>query len=463
MNIDKASPTYIKLNDREQQLDMLLHVQQFSSLIVLLSGNHDTGKSVLLSQVQAQLPDDQQVIQFDALHITDEQSVIAYMALQLSCSPSLDDIKQAKADTQKFVLIDDAHLLEQTALLQLVQLCTNQKNWQLVLCGDDILAEKLNVIQLQLQLENLYHHIDLLPLSEVDSCQFITQLYQQAGYETMPLSDQKVHQLWQLSGGIPGKLIELIDVEKEHQHKLKSRFPLGHVAAIGLIGMALVFSFLYQDEGQSAESQDVIAQLLQEKGVTEPLNLNTVDGAEAVTQLLQERSGQSKATDKIKKVVAASISHSAVNKQVAAKAAQQLTRDEIAVPAPPKKRVIASANPAPSLNKPKVVTKPRSGPKPHPLLSAQPNEYLLQLLGVRSEKSAQSFMARFARQLDAEKLNVYQTQYKGQPWFVVVYGPFDNKRNASTEASSLGRTLKSRPWIRPVSKIQEDIRKYITP
>ena len=155
MNIDKASPTYIKLNDREQQLDMLLHVQQFSSLIVLLSGNHGTGKSVLLSQVQAQLPDDQQVIQFDALHITDEQSVTAYMALQLTCSPSFDDIKQAKADTQKFVLIDDAHLLEQTALLQLVQLCSNQKNWQLVLCGDDILAEKLNVIQLQLQLENL--------------------------------------------------------------------------------------------------------------------------------------------------------------------------------------------------------------------------------------------------------------------------------------------------------------------
>ncbi len=463
MNTDKTSPTYIKLNDREQQLDMLLHVQQFSSLIVLLSGNHDIGKSVLLTQVQEQLSADQQVIHFDALHNTDEQSVIACMALQLSCSPSIDAIEQVNGDTQKFVLVDDAHLLEQTALLQLVMLCTNQKSWHLVLCGDDILAEKLNAIQLQLQLENLYHHIDLLPLSEVDSSQFITQLYQQASYENVPLSDQKIHQLWQLSGGIPGKLIELIDVEKEHQHKLKSRFPLGHVAAIGLIGMALVFSFLYQDEGQGVGSQDVIAQLLQEKGVTEPLNFNTENGAEAVTQLLQERSGPSKATDKTKKLVAVPISPSAVNKPAAAKAAQQLTMDEIAVPAPPTKRVIASANTAPSLNKPKKVTKPRSSPKSHPLLSAEPNEYLLQLLGVRSEKSAKSFMARFARQLDAEKLSVYQTQYKGQPWFVVVYGPFNNKSSANSEASSLGRTLKSRPWIRPVSKIQEDIRKFIIP
>jgi DamX protein len=448
---DNGSLTFINLGEREQQLDMLLHVQQFSSLMVLLSGSDGTGKSALLAQAQAQLSSSQHVIHFDALHNSDDQSVIVCMASQLSCAPSLDSILQVHVDDQKSVLVDDAHLLEPSALLLLVQLSTSQDTWHLVLCGDDSLTDKLKAIQLEQQLESLYHHIILESLSEEDSSEFIAQLYLQAGHDEVTLSPQKIHQLWLLSGGLPGQLIELIDTEQEHKQTLKARFPLGHVSAIMLIGVALVFSFMYQDEGQMADTQDVIAQLLQEKMPDTPLAINTKDIV--LPALLAQP-----VLEKQKELVVATTPKSVVKKSIAIKAAQQLTAAEMLAPVPAKKRMVANSKVSPSSL---VITKPKT--QSHPLLAAQPNEYLLQLLGVRTEKSAQSFMTRFARQLDAEKLNVYQTKYKGQPWFVVVYGPFNSKISANTEASSLGRTLKSRPWIRPVSKIQEDIRQFIIP
>jgi DamX protein len=451
---DNGSLTFINLGEREQQLDMLLHVLQFSSLLVLLNGSDGTGKSALLAQAQAQLSSSQHVIHFDALHNSDDKSVIACMASQLSCTPSLDSILQVNVDDQKSVLVDDAHLLEPSALLLLAQLSISQDTWHLVLCGDDSLTDKLKAIQLEQQLESLYHHIILEPLSEEDSSGFIAQLYLQASHDDVTLSTQKIHQLWLLSGGLPGQLIELIDAETEHKQTLKARFPLGHVTAIMLIGIALVFSFMYQDEGQMVDTQDVIAQLLQEKMPDPPLTIHTKDvtlQALLAQPILEEH----------KQLVVAPIPKPLVEKPIVVKAVQQLSEAEMLAPVQAKKRVVPDTSALPSLNKLQVVTKPKA--KSHPLLAAQPNEYLLQLLGVRTEKSAQSFMARFARQLDAKKLNVYQTKYKGQPWFVVVYGPFSNKVSANTEASSLVPTLKSRPWIRPVSKIQEDIRQFIMP
>ncbi len=458
-----TSPAFIDLGEREQQLEMLLHVQQFSSLIVLLSGSDGTGKSALLAHAKEQLPSEHHVIHFDALHNSDEHSVIACIASQLSCTSSFDAIRETSADEYKFVLVDDAHLLELSALLLLVKLSTSQSTWHLVLCGDGIVADKLNAMQQEQQLENIYHHIVLEALSEVDSTLFVSQLYLQAGHENLPLSEQKIHQLWLLSGGLPGKLIELINVEKEHEQKIKARFPLGHVTAIMLIGVALVFSFMYQDESQIKGAQDVIAQLLKEKSIsvsTEEVVKESEIAIKIPQELLNTSAQKLVSIEKSKSVVVSGQSNNPPPKNVPS---QQLTVAEIAASVSPKKQISQATNTVPALSATPVKTKPAARAKSHPLLAAQPNEYLLQLLGVRSEKSAQSFMSRFARQLDADKLSVYQTQYKGQPWFVVVYGPFSSKNSANSEASSLGRTLKSRPWIRPVSQIQRDIRQFTSP
>jgi len=449
--VHHASPAFIHIGERIQQLDMLLHVQQFSSLIVLLSGESNTGKSSLLSVAKDQLATHLQVIHFDALAYPDEQSIIVYLASQLECTATLASIEEDTQETTLHVLIDDAHLLDAQALSLLVALSIRQESWHLVLCGDASIQPKLTELQQEHQAEKLYHQIDLQPLSEAESSQFINELFKQAGVNEHPLSENKIHQLWLLSNGLPGKLIELLDVEKEHRQRLKARFPLGHVAAIVLIGVALVFSFLYQDEAQDDDPKDVIAMLLEKK--SQETQQDTPKGR--IDKLIKESSELSQAVVGQK---------SNINKE-GKKAAlapirqgsePQLTSTELFIKAPQSQ--------SPKVTDKNLTPASRVTPKQsHPLLTAAPNEYVLQLLGVRSEKSAKAFMTRFERELNADKLNIYQTKYKGQPWFVVVYGPFNNKNSANSEASSLGRKLKSRPWIRPVSKIQEDIRQFIIP
>ena len=448
--VHHASPTFIHIGERIQQLDMLLHVQQFSSLIVLLSGESNTGKSSLLSVAKDQLATHLKVIHFDALAYPDEQSIIVYLASQLECTASLAAIESATQESTLHVLIDDAHLLDAQALSLLVALSIRQESWRLVLCGDASIQPKLTELQQGLPAEKLYHQIDLQPFSEAESSQFINELFKQAGVSEHPLSEQKIHQLWLLSNGLPGKIIELLDVEKGHRQSLKARFPLGHVAAIVLIGVALVFSFLYQEEAQVDDPKDVIALLLEQKSqeILQDTPKTRIDKPNKEGSVLSQAVvGQKPNTNK------------QANKAALAPIRQdvrpQLTSSELVIKA---SQPLATNKDRKSANLEKS-----KQPQSHPLLTAAPNEYVLQLLGVRSEKSAKAFMTRFKRELNANKLNVYQTKYKGQPWFVVVYGPFNNKNSANSEASSLGSKLKSRPWIRPVSKIQEDIRQFIIP
>ncbi len=454
INVHDASPAFIQIGERVQQLDMLLHIQQFSSLIVLLTGDTQSGKSRLLSSAKSNLSESNQVIFLDGLSAGDQSSLTSHIAQSLSCNESSESIFQEIGDVSQqgdnlHILVDDAQLLTPEALAFLVEIARKNEACHLALCGDNSLQERMLTLQNQLQSESLYHQIDLQPLTEIETTQFISELFKQAGQEIQPLSQKKVHQLWLLSGGIPGKLIELVDIEKQQSKKLISQFPMGHVAAIVLIGTALIFSFLYQDQGLMSDPEDAIALLLEEKNVKEEF---------AGKSALLPVKGTVKAGVKINKNSVALLGDSKTT-PILENSKQSLAAPELTSKLPLKNTLQQLK---PMTGPPKHVKKTPK-PKPHPLLLAQPSEYVLQLLGVRTEKSAKAFMLRFKRQLNADKLSVYQTQYKGQPWFVVVYGPFNNKHKASKEASALGRTLKSQPWIRPVSKIQEDIRQLRIP
>jgi len=51
-----------------------------------------------------------------------------------------------------------------------------------------------------------------------------------------------------------------------------------------------------------------------------------------------------------------------------------------------------------------------------------------------------------------------QTRYKGNPWFVVVYGQFKDRDAAQAASASLPSALaKLKPWARTSQGIQADI------
>ena len=461
---NKASPDIILLGEREQQLDMLLHVQEFSAMAVLITGPVDIGKTALLEVATAQLSVHHQVILINSVQTCQLAELIDAIAQQLGCSANLLDLdselkKMAQQQETLHLLIDDAHLIADDVLKLLMEKSAQEHGWRLILCGDESLKARLN--DLQNHFENkLYHLIELSPLSEDESELFISQLFKRSGIDVLPLSSKDMHQLWLLSKGVPGRLIELIELEQDNQKQRSGRLPLGHIAAVCLIGSALFVSFLYQDN-RPAESEDVIALLLAQQ---EARN-NVFEGPVSNAGLTTEEEGL-KTNQQVDSVVLA-IEHPDLD-TILSKAELDSFDDNV-----PKQNILSSNDasipkrvetPPVSLGKIKpapiaaVARSVTSGPSStHPLLLAPSQSYALQLLGVRNEESAEAFVRRFARQMDGSKLTIYETRYKGEPWFVVVYGPMDDKQQANQQAKQLSKTIKGKPWVRPISKIQADI------
>ena len=457
-----ASSSFL-VPDRAQKLDMLMHVQEFSAMIVLINGAVGVGKSRLLQAAEQQLSIHNQVISFSATQMNSESVVIDALSEQLGCLPSLAEIESVLSHMQAqdealHVLIDDAQLLEQDALEILLTKSLSANGWHLTLAGDAHLKQRLDEMQVNLQQENLYHLVALDALTEEDSNHLIKDLYQQAGFSTLPISAKQLHQLFLLSGGVAAKLVEYVESDQQQKQKSAGRFPLTHVAALVLVGAALLVSTLYQGDA-TYDQEDAIAQLLEQGSQDKPIfkapnvpqpEANKASESEVLTQskqTTQNAAGKSdingqtelanQGVDKPKAATGLELARENANEAEDAINTRRLEQQ---------KRVKTLAQ--------KAVVKSRQ----HPLLVADGKSYVLQLLGVRSKASAQEFVARFSRQLNASDLNIYETKYKGSPWFVVVYGPFDTRTLATKQAGSLAKSIKGTPWVRPISQIQKDIR-----
>ena len=456
---NKTSPDIILLGEREQQLDMLLHVQEFSAMAVLITGPDGIGKTSLLQAAISQLSVHHQVIHINAFQTNQLPELIDVISLQLGCPANLLDLnaqleKMAQQQETLHLIIDDAHLIADDALAVLIERSTQEHGWHLILCGDESLKSRLNSLQSNFE-NKLYHLIELSPFTEEESEAFISQLFKRSGIDVVPLSIKDMHQLWLLSKGVPGKLVELIELEQDNQRQRTSRLPLGHIAAVCLIGSALFISFMYQEQKIEHTDDDAIAMLLAEQQA----RLKPQDDKVGLD------SGLSIDEIAIDKVQETSVQSESVNTEDDSEDLDSaiVHQEEIHEPLETiPKRVETS-----QLSAGKIKHNDQGAPvkqvaksemNKHPLLSAPSQSYALQLLGVRNEESAKAFVRRFARQMDGSKLTTYETRYKGEPWFVVVYGPMDNKQQANQEASQLSKTIKGQPWVRPISKIQADIR-----
>jgi DamX protein len=430
-----VTPIPILVGERIQQLDMLMHIQEFSSMVAVITGAAKMGKTALIESATSQLSIHHQVISFSAAEVQSEIDVVEFISQQLGIVDSWAAIEQSLIDIHEQsesvnVLIDDAHLLSYELLSMLCTRAIQEDGWHLVLAGDDNLFNKLSGIQQELHHTNLIHHLDLTAISEEEAIDLAAEYFKRSGHESVPVSRQKLVQLWRVSNGVPGSLIDLIENEQEQGRVADAKFPFGHVAAICLIAIALTFSYLYKDG--SADQLGVI---------------DTIIASQASTSTKQhaDNLAMEKPAGAIVKIP-----------QV------EVPEKNIATPEPmPKATITKVVSITPVVEVKKVVNVVSKAPENslHPLLSAPSDGFGLQLLGVRSKSSAMSVLSDFKGALGDDKLSVYETNYKGQPWFVVVYGPIKNKDAANQKAGALAKRLKNQPWVRPMVKIQEDIRK----
>jgi len=114
--------------------------------------------------------------------------------------------------------------------------------------------------------------------------------------------------------------------------------------------------------------------------------------------------------------------------------------------------------PAPSAKKSIVVeTSPRIDTDEASLLQSPGSSYALQVLGARAVGSVDRFM-RGHEGIDG--LRAFATIFKGRPWYVVVYGEYSSRKQATDAVATLPDALrKQRPWARSMKGIHNDINK----
>ncbi|OUS06695.1 hypothetical protein A9Q81_02095 [Gammaproteobacteria bacterium 42_54_T18] len=90
------------------------------------------------------------------------------------------------------------------------------------------------------------------------------------------------------------------------------------------------------------------------------------------------------------------------------------------------------------------------------LLSLDPKQYTLQMIGARDEAAVQEFISRYP---SLTKVAYYKTLYKGGDWYVVIHGQFTTKNDARQAVTRLPKKLiTSKPWARSLASVQKDIR-----
>ena len=83
------------------------------------------------------------------------------------------------------------------------------------------------------------------------------------------------------------------------------------------------------------------------------------------------------------------------------------------------------------------------------------SRYTLQLVAGSSRDTVQAFVGQHRLTGLAA---VYQTTREGQPWYVLVYGVFDDQRQAQAAVANLPPEVqKMKPWARSFASVQTDI------
>ena len=93
------------------------------------------------------------------------------------------------------------------------------------------------------------------------------------------------------------------------------------------------------------------------------------------------------------------------------------------------------------------------------LLAQDASAYTLQLMGVHNERLLFDFIKE-NRLLEKNEIAYYQTVFKGEPWFQLLYGVYPTLKAARAAAAGLTAELQiSPPWIRRLSAVQKTIRR----
>lgn len=493
----------LQLPSQRQLVDRMLHLIEFDTPFVLLSGRPGSGRSTLFEQLLGQLPDTLRPVTLIPTKTMKMEQVREALLRQMVPSP-LFNPADALADSflrmaqglrqQLVILIDGVDRLPRELLAEL---------WALMLANDALPRPHRLAILLTADEQWARQHrpllkgralpaleVELAPLTAPEQKIFLYEKGNQLKVPSLLLTKEKVVEILAVAKGHPATIMMSLEdlMSDRRPRKRPEPFPI-RKAAIGLAATALVLLGLtylvpaFMGGAADAPKVESVSGTLPPPVPTGPVSTDpsqpdtpaTPTGSAPVVQ--EWKSEKAALPEQVKGDTLTTESQNYEGRRVviADEVVQQLMKDkpvsgalptEVQQAVVPGKQVIGEPQ-APA--KPAAVVKPAPEVKPVPerqtvsltpaktLNQKRSNHFSVQLMGASNMKAVEEFVGTHKL---AGQVWVYQTQFRGNPWYVVLKGDYATLEQARAAIRQLPPPLlKEQPWPKSFAQVKKELKK----
>lgn len=510
---------YFPLPQWEHHLDLLQHLINNENVLLAVIGAEGSGKTTFAAQLSQMFNDSFQIHSFAADSLFSTRKLVRELEAGFNLKAPLNEAPEEQLDAQIsevqhkeqtcLLIIDDAHFLPletiNSLLFLLKQQSRNQMRLHIILFGDKNLHAKLANLAKHEMSANIIHTVELEPFTLEETKQYLHYRLNKAGLNTdSPLSQISVEKIYANSDGVPDKInrmaqqILLEQLKKKIDQTGSSMFKRHQTKIIGgclLVVVLIAASYVLNREGQVSSPQDQQAAISfanQDQTVLPPAQQQQVAvTSNTNTNLATAANNQTNA-----------VVTQAMTQPVVIKVKRHLAKSVIPAIAPELKKMILEANNNQNLKKmmtenhqlkTQVVEKTVAAKKVAPtktiaikstavsstqdnnlastlrtnglklnksedaLLARNSSDFTLQVIALSSEKAMQGFIQENKLQGDTHYI---ETTLNGKPWYILVYGVYNTRQEASNAIRSLPAALrKYNPWPRTLANVKSDMDK----
>ncbi|ORU92251.1 MAG: hypothetical protein A6F70_02290 [Cycloclasticus sp. symbiont of Bathymodiolus heckerae] len=451
--------------DRQQRLDLILHLIPNTQQVILLRGPEQSGKSFFIRQFQAQADEAWRVCLLPAKNLLDGDAPLqicadAFDALEGNEKQILVRFTSwSKAGKKVIICVEDAHQLDESRFNFLFQLSESYDCLHILLTSSENLGEAV---------ESRCQLIDIEPFTQKQTSEYARQRINKNGLDFINVAGLDDVVLFIETGGLPGRindaLSQMIHLPSKQSEKPEETKPFPLLWAVGMafVVVVLVLSLF------SGSEEKVTGNVVEKIRLESPAEV-VVKASEHKPPVVKQSVRVEKKSDfALVNVVQPQVEEPLVKAIVLPKKEAPILQKEVskniiaAIQEKTEQAVESEAGEGPKeLSKIKVsVVNPKKTlsliQKDHAWINeVNGQHYTLQLLGVSQEESAVEYVQAH-RAISA--LHLFQNKRNKGHWYTVIYGNFNSKNDAMRAAKELPITLgKLQPWARSFDAVRNDM------
>jgi len=478
---------------RKTVLAQLHHLARYGDRLLLVTGPEGSGKTLLRQVLLASSnKDTTQCVVTTARECSGDAALISFFCQAVNAGGRDAPALMLRAEQlhatgiNLYLIVDDAQLMEQGALQELVDLSRlggAESPMRIFLFADDSIQPALDRVDAEEEGVQWLHQIPLQAYSLDETRDYIAQRLDAAGQGIELLDEEQIQWIHRHSGGWPGRVNEaarqsMRDAMEEHDAPVTARgvgLPLKSILAVVLVAIGIGFAWFMGDRQEAPTTtvlelpDPVVSVTVSDDPQLEELTeLNSKPGAAVLAQeretvsepetAVAEKAPSASSEERLATVNLFPSNQPATEPSAGASMPATATDSDSRVTAEPAdtKSVAQKAAPVPIAAPPKVEPVASSGVHGADWYRASAaGNYVLQVLGSQRREAAKGFIAAHSGVAD---LGMFETTYQGKPWFVVTQGNYANRQQAQQGVSVLPEPMRrGNPWPRAMADIQKSL------